>query len=199
MKPKLVLFIFFLIILNSFQLDAGNVCFLQIDPLNGPKKEYYQNGKVMKEYTLKDGKIEGSYRTYDELGRLVSDQYCRGGVPDGFMKTFYPSGQLKSEGVVRPDGDISGPSKEYYENGTIKTESMISGKFPNISTQTKIYSEDGKLRSESTTSNGELVYAITYDTEGRVTSEQKPGQIISHWYERDTGKKHTSINGVEQK
>lgn len=27
----------------------------------------------------------------------------------------------------------------------------------------------------------------------------KPGQIISYWYERDTGKKHTSINGVEQK
>jgi antitoxin component YwqK of YwqJK toxin-antitoxin module len=199
MKPKFVLFIFILFILNSFQMKAGSVCSLQSDPLNGPKKVYYQNGKLMKEYTLKDGKIEGSYRTYDMLGRLVSDQYCKGGIPDGSLKTYYPGGQLKSEGFVRADGDISGPTREYFENGNIKTEGMISGKFPNISTQTKIYSEDGKLRSESRTSNGELEYAITYDQEGRVTSEQKPGQIISYWYENVTGKKHTSINGVEQK
>lgn len=198
MKSKFPFFIFLIFILNSFQLDAGNVCLLQSDPLNGPKKEYYQNGKVMKEYTLKDGKIEGSYRTYDMLGRLVSDQYCKNGVPDGSLKTYYPGGQLKSEGVMRPDGDISGPSREYYENGNIKIESMLSGKFPDISSQTKIYSEDGKLQSESSTSNGEFNYAITYDKEGRVTSEQKPGQIISYWYEEGTGKKHVSINGKPQ-
>jgi antitoxin component YwqK of YwqJK toxin-antitoxin module len=199
MKRQFTLFVCFLLILNFGRINAGNSENFQNDPLNGPKREYYPNGKVMKEYSLKDGKIEGSYRTYDMLGRLVSDQFCKNGVPDGSLKTYYPGGQLKSEGVVRPDGDISGPSREYFENGNIKIESMISGKFPNISSQTKIYSEDGKLRSESTSSNGEFSYSITYDKEGRVTSEQKPGQIISYWYERDTGKKHTSINGVEQK
>jgi len=200
MKPKLILFVFFFLILNSIQTNASRNCFCQDDPpLNGPRKEYYPNGKIMREYTLKEGKVDGSYKFYDELGRLVSDQYYKDGEPNGYMKTFYPSGQLKSEGNLGPGGDISGPTREYYENGTLKMQGLNSGKFPNISNQTKIYSEDGKLRSESTTSNGELVIAITYDEEGRVTSEQKPGNIISYWYERDTGKKHTVINGVEQK
>jgi len=168
------------------------------DPLNGPKKEYYPNGKVCKEYTLKDGKIEGSYKFYNTIGKLISDQYFKAGEPNGYLKTYYESGQLKSEGNMKPGGDISGPAREYYENGTLKSESMISGQAPNLSNQTKNYSEDGKLKSESTVSNGEFVYSVSYDDQGRVTSEQKQGQIISYWYERDTGKKHTSINGVPQ-
>jgi antitoxin component YwqK of YwqJK toxin-antitoxin module len=199
MKPRFILFAFFLLILNAGQISAGGYPFFQDDPMNGPKKDYYANGKIMREYILKDGKVDGSFKFYDELGRLVSDQYYKDGEPNGYLKSFYPSGQIKSEGNMKPGGDISGPTREYYEDGTLKSEGSISGQFPNISTQIRIYSEDGKLRSESRTSNGELEYAITYDQEGRVTSEQKPGQIISYWYENVTGKKHTSINGVEQK
>jgi len=203
-----------MILIFAFMLDLTNSIASQLtqqsnfgneqiqkddDPLNGPKKEYYPNGKVCKEYTLKDGKIEGSYRFYSTIGKLVSDQYFKDGEPNGYLKTYYESGQLKSEGNMKPEGDISGQAREYYENGTLKSESMISGQAPKLSTQTKTYTEDGQLKSEITTSNGEFVYAVTYDQEGRVTSEQKPGQIISYWYERDTGKRHVSINGVEQK
>jgi antitoxin component YwqK of YwqJK toxin-antitoxin module len=187
---------------NSF-VWAGqlpnNGSFLQDDLLNGPKKEYYPNGKVCKEYTLKDGKIEGVYKFYSTLGKLVSEQYFKDGEPNGFLKTYYENGQLKSEGNMKPGGDISGQAREYYEDGTLKSESMISGVAPELSTQSKTYSKEGKLLQESSVSNGEFVYSISYDDQGRVTCEQKPGQIISYWYERDTGKKHTSINGVEQK
>lgn len=178
---------------------AGNEYFLQDDPLNGPKKEYYPNGKILKEYTLQNGKIQGQYRFYDQLGRLVSNQFFINGEPNGFLKTYYSNGQLKYEGSMRPGGDISGAFKEYYEDGTLKSEGSVSGQMPNVSSKTRQYSQDGKLVSESSNSNGEFVYAITYDDQGRVTSEQKPGNNISYWYERDTGKKHTSINGVEQK
>lgn len=171
---------------------------IQEDPLNGPKKEYYANGKIMREYTLKDGKVDGSYKFYDELGRLVSDQMFKDGEPNGVLKTFYPSGQLKMVGNMRPNGDVTGQSKEYYENGMIKSESSISGQMPKISSNSKIYSKDGKLVQEINVSMGELVFSISYDDQGRVTSEEKPGQNISYWYERDTGKKHTSINGVPQ-
>jgi len=209
MNSKLIASILLLLVLNTgwvvacgntngFRIDNGS-CVLQDDPLNGAKKEYYANGKIRREYFLKEGKINGSYKFYDQLGHLVSDQYYKDGEPNGYMNIYYPSGLIKSEGNMKPGGDISGQAREYYQNGTLKSESMISGQAPNYSTQSKIYDEDGKLVSESSISNGEFVNAVTYDKEGRVTSEQKPGQIISYWYERDTGKKHTSINGVEQK
>lgn len=167
------------------------------DPLNGPKKEYYPNGKIMKEYTLKDGKIDGSYKFYNSIGKLVSDQYFRDGMPDGYLKTYYESGQLKSEGNMKPDGDISGPSKEYYEDGTLKKESNFAGQAPKFTGQTKSYSKKGQLINQSTFSQGELVYSATYDEQGRVTFEDKPGQSISYSYDRD-GKRHVSINGVPQ-
>lgn len=199
MKPKLIPFVFFFLVLNSIQLNACNYCFFQGDPLNGPKKEYYPNGKIMREYTLKEGKVEGSYKFYDELGRLVSDQYYQDGEPNGIVRTYYPSGQLKTVSSLKPEGDVSGPTQEYYDDGVLKSDGIISGKIPFLSSQTKQYTRDGKLKSETTVSNGEFMYAVTYDDQGRVTSEQKPGNIISYWYERDTGKKHTVINGVEQK
>lgn len=169
------------------------------DPLNGPKKEYYPNGRICKEYTLRDGKIEGSYKFYNILGKLVSDQHFKNGEPNGSLKTYYDNGQLKSEGNMGPEGDIAGQTREYYENGNIKSEGSISGKAPELTSQSKLYSKDGKLVQEISFSKGELDFSISYDDQGRVTSEQKPGQNISYWYERDTGKKHTSINGVEQK
>lgn len=167
------------------------------DPLNGPKKVYYPNGRIMKEYTVKDGKIDGSYKFYNTLGHLVSDQFFKDGEPNGYLKTYYESGQLKSEGNMKPDGDISGPSKEYYEDGTLKSECNLSGQAPEFTGQTKSFRKNGQLEKEATFSQGKLVYSITYDDQGRVTFEEKPGQSISYSYDRD-GKRHVSINGVPQ-
>jgi len=168
------------------------------DPLNGPKKEYYPNGKIMKEYTLKDGQIDGSYKFYNSLGKLVSDQYYKDGVPDGLLRTYYENGQVKAEMNMK-GYNISGPSNEYDEDGTLRKKSMISGEAPEISSQTTIYFKDGKVKSETTISQGKFVYSIGYDQKGRVAFEEKPGQSISYWYEEPSGKKHTNISGVEQK
>jgi antitoxin component YwqK of YwqJK toxin-antitoxin module len=168
------------------------------DPLNGPKKEYYPNGRIMREYTLKDGKIDGLYKSYNTLGKLISDQYYKDGEPNGYLKTYYENGQVKAEMNMK-GYNISGPSNEYDEDGTLRKKSMISGEAPEISSQTTLYYKDGKVQSEITVSQGKLVYSITFDKQGRVTFEDKPGQSISYWYEEPTGKKHTVINGVEQK
>jgi antitoxin component YwqK of YwqJK toxin-antitoxin module len=168
------------------------------DSLNGPKKEYYPNGKIMREYSMKNGQIDGSYKFYNTLGKLVSDQFYKDGVPDGYLKTYYENGQVKAEMNMKGP-NISGPSSEYYEDGTLRKESMISGEAPEISSQTTLYYKDGKIQSQITISQGKFVYSITYDKQGRVTFEDKLGQSISYWYEETNGKKHTSINGVEQK
>jgi len=150
------------------------------DPLNGLKKEYYPNGKVCKEYTLKDGKIEGSYKFYNMVGKLVSDQYFKDGEPNGYLKTFYENGQVKTEGNMKPDGDISGLSKEYYEDGTLKSESNLSGQAPKFTGQTKSFTKSGQLKNQTTYAQGELVYSISYDEQGRVTWEDSPGRSIHY-------------------
>lgn len=165
--------------------------------LNGPKIDYHPNGQVARRYTVKDGVPEGSYKSYSDSGKIVADQTLVDGVPNGITKTFYSSGNLRSE-INYVDGLPQGESKEYYENGNIKSESMISGEMDRLSTQVKQYYEEGGLRSESMMSEGEFVYAITYDKKGRVTTEQKPGNIISYSYDND-GWKHTSINGEKCK
>lgn len=168
------------------------------DPLNGPKKEYYPNGKVCKEYTLKDGLIDGSCKFYNEAGKLVSDQYYKDGEPNGYLKTYYESGQLKTEGNMKPDGDISGLSKEYYEDGSLKKESNFIGQAPKFTGQTKTFTKSGQLKNQTTYAQGELVYSISYDEQGRVTWEDSPDRSIHYWYEEQTGKKHMSINGESQ-
>jgi antitoxin component YwqK of YwqJK toxin-antitoxin module len=200
----------FLIIISILVISQTNFVFalaemmpvkgfiLQDDPLNGPKKEYYPSGKVCKEYILENGKISGSYKFFSEKGHLVSDQNFVDGEPNGYLKTYYENGQLKSEVNMKPDGDISGPSKEYFENGTLKKESNLTGDPRAYSGKTTLYFEDGKLCKEITVSEGKLVIGISYDKEGRVTSEESDGKNISYWYENN-GKKHTVINGVEQK
>jgi antitoxin component YwqK of YwqJK toxin-antitoxin module len=163
------------------------------DILNGPKTDYHPNGQVARRYTVKDGVPQGSYKAYSDSGKIVSDQYLVDGIPNGMTRTFYSNGNVRSE-IQYVDGLPQGESKEYFENGNIKNESMISGEMDKLSTSSKQYYEEGGLRSETITSMGEFVYSITYDKEGRVTSEQKPGTIISYWYDRE-GSKHSSING----
>lgn len=161
--------------------------------LNGPKVDYYPNGQVARRYTVKDGVPQGSYKAYSDSGKIVSDQYLVDGVPNGMTRTFWSNGNIRSE-VQYVDGLPQGESKEYYQNGNIKAESMCSGEMDKLTCQTRQYYEEGGLRSETSMSRGEFTYAITYDKEGRVTSEQKPGSIISYSYDND-GWKHTSING----
>lgn len=167
------------------------------DPLNGPKKEFYPSGKLCKEYTVTDGVPNGVYKFYSEKGFLVAEQNIVDGIQQGIQKTFFDNGQVESE-MNYEEGIPQGLKKEYYKNGTLKSESFLTGEPWELSGHANLYFEDGKLKAESKVSMGKLVLATTYDSQGRVTSEQKPGNIISYWYERDTGKKHTVINGVEQ-
>jgi len=161
--------------------------------LNGPKVDYHPNGQVSRRYTVKDGVPYGSYKTYSDSGKIVSDQYLVDGVPNGPALTFFSNGNVRSE-IQYVDGLPKGKSKEYYENGNIKSEGMINGDMDKLTSQMKQYYEEGGLKSETMMANGEFVSSTTYDKEGRITSEQKPGSIISYSYDRD-GWRHTSING----
>lgn len=164
--------------------------------LNGHKKEFYPTGKLCKEYNIENGVLNGILKSYNEKGFLVSEQNFVNGIPDGIMKTFYENGKVKYENNFE-DGKPQGTSKEYYENGNLKVSSYLTGEPWAYSGFTIIYFENGNIKSESKFSEGNLITATSYDKEGRITSEQKDGQVTTFWYENN-GKRHVSINGVPQ-
>lgn len=161
--------------------------------LTGPKADFHPNGKVARRYTLKDGVPDGYVRSYSDSGNIIMEQNFTGGIPNGRCVTYFSNGQIESESYY-VDGLPQGERKEYYRNGNIKLESKCTGEMDNLSCSSKVYYENGGLRSMSSTANGELLSSVTYDDKGRITSEQKPGSIVSYWYDRD-GDKHMSVNG----
>ncbi len=163
--------------------------------LTGPKTDYHPNGKIARKYTVKDGVPYGSVKSYSDSGNIIMDQNFVDGLPNGSCVTYYSNGQVQSESNY-VDGLPQGLRKEYYMNGNIKSEIDCSGEMDKLSCSSKIYYEKGGLRSESKMSNGELLSSVTYDDQGRIMSEQKPGSIVSYSYDRD-GYKHTSVNGAK--
>lgn len=163
--------------------------------MNGPQTIFHPNGKIAKKYSVKDGVPYGSVKTYSDSGNIIMDQNFVDGMPNGSCVTYFSNGKVQSESNY-VDGLPQGLRKEYYLNGNIKSEIDCSGEMDNLTCSSKIYYENGGLRSESKTSNGELLSSITYDIQGRVMSEQKPGSNVSYSYDND-GWKHTSINSAK--
>lgn len=190
-----ILVINILITIGLTSLFAQNTS--KEDPLNGQKTEYYPNGKVSKVYTMENGQPNGIYKFYSEKGFLLIEQEFFHGVPHGYCKTFFENGQVQSN-TNYENGISKGRSLEYYEGGTLKKDSYLTGEPWEYSGYTNLFYEDGKRHNETKVEKGKLVISISYDKQGRVTSEESEGSNISYWYE-DNGKKHTIINGEEQK
>jgi len=163
--------------------------------LTGPKTDYHPNGKIARKYTVKDGVPYGSIKSYSDSGNIIMDQNFVDGLPNGSCVTYYGNGQVQSESNY-VDGLPQGLRKEYYMNGNIKSEIDCTGEMDNLTCTSKVYFENGGLRSETNTSNGELLSSVTYDQQGRIMSEEKPGNSVSYSYDRD-GHKHTSVNGAK--
>lgn len=194
MKACKILIIIVLAILLQ-EVAAQNV--KKEDVLNGAKTEYFPNGKIAKQYMMENGVLNGYYRTYSEKGFLLAEQNMVNGVTQGMVKTFDESGRLESE-TNMVDGVPQGDKKEYYKNGNLKSESYLTGNPWEYTGHSTNYYEDGQVKSEGKVSMGKLIEAKTYDQKGRITSIQSEGKVISYWYETN-GKKHTSVNGIEEK
>lgn len=161
--------------------------------LNGPKKDFYPNGTVMKEYTLKDGQVEGNMKFYNEEGILVADEYIKDGIQNGTCKYYYSNGQLKTQ-VQLINGVQNGQLTEYDKDGALTTDSNLTGIPPEFNGVVKHFFKNGQISDVTNISGGELSSSVHYDIQGRVTSEQTQNGTIDYSYDRD-GHKHTSVNG----
>jgi antitoxin component YwqK of YwqJK toxin-antitoxin module len=124
------------------------------DPDNGAKTVYFDNSFIIEiEYNLKNGKLNGPFKSYHENGQLKKIGSYLNGKGNGLFKEYFEDGSLKNEYSMKDDVN-NGDYKTYYENGQLKKiGSYLNGKGNGLF---KEYFEDGILEIEYSMKNGRL-------------------------------------------
>jgi antitoxin component YwqK of YwqJK toxin-antitoxin module len=87
------------------------------DPDNGKKIDYYYDGTVKAEYTLTNGKINGTFKLYNENGTIKRTGNFTNGLENGLFKEYDESGNLEAE-YTMTNGKKNGVLK-IYEDGKL--------------------------------------------------------------------------------
>ncbi len=135
-------------------------------------KEYYPNGKIKKQYSLINEKVEGEVFLYDSTGTLSSSHLYVNGKANGRAYDYYPSGKIK-EIFYETENHANGKVLRYYENGQISLiGKYINDRFNGI---VKEYYSNGKIESIVLQYKGASMTSNIYDS---LTGKPKWGNII---------------------
>lgn len=160
------------------------------------ENEYYPNGRIRISAMFRNGVPEGVRREYDTAGRVE-------------RAVIYRSGIVVSEGIVLDDGNRTGPWKDFYPDGSLRSEGRYdNGKQTGVwkyyhangkTEQTGVYNsqgkpegtwkwfyEDGKLLKEESYRKGLRDGLSTeYDETGKVVTEGEfaDGLEEGPWFE----------------
>jgi len=92
------------------------------------KKEYYEDGKLMAEYPLRNGKVDGMAVLYYTNGNIKCYEPYRNGLRDGIRKCYYPDcSSCLQEEVSLKEGKLDG----YYTIYTIEGAVYSKRKYNN--------------------------------------------------------------------
>ncbi|MDD4602380.1 MAG: hypothetical protein PHF97_01060 [Bacteroidales bacterium] len=176
---------------DVIQLTAEEIQKLDI------QNEYYPDGKIKISAMFRNGIPEGIKREYDTLGRVQRSFLYQNGIiigegivkddgeRDGYWKEFYSDGSLKSEGNY-DQGKQTGEWKYYHSNG--KTEQL--GRFNKQGKPVgnwKWYFDSGKILKTESYHNGlHDGLSTTYDESGKVVEEGAyvNGKEDGEWFEQ---------------
>jgi antitoxin component YwqK of YwqJK toxin-antitoxin module len=149
-------------------------------------KQYYKNGNIMAELSMKGLIMDGLCKMYYESGKLMSEINYIDGRQEGISREYYESGKLKAECNYTKDMP-QGVGKEYYETG----ELMEDIQYVDGNAQTKkVYYRDGKIKEEwdyRVTGPDNLAAVKSYNPDGSPAGEKilkkpvpKPRQRKKH-------------------
>ncbi|MBQ2542241.1 MAG: toxin-antitoxin system YwqK family antitoxin [Bacteroidales bacterium] len=124
--------------ITKYVNDVEQVLAPEVQPLQ-MQYEYYDNGRIKREASFRNGKKEGTWRVFDETGKVIKSQ-------------TYEKDALVSEGIVDNDGKRRGDYKEFYADSTLKTEGFfIDGERSGV---WKYYFHNGQLEETGTYRKG---------------------------------------------
>ncbi|MFK8036983.1 MAG: toxin-antitoxin system YwqK family antitoxin [Crocinitomicaceae bacterium] len=78
-------------------LHLGN----RLKPYSGKCLEYYYDGKIKKDFILKEGKYHGTLLFYHQNGQLQSNSEYQEGLLFGHKKVYDDSGNLLFHGIYK--------------------------------------------------------------------------------------------------
>jgi len=82
---------------------------------SGARKEYYPDGKLLAEYTLLNGEVNGIVKIYDPEGYVTQESGYKNGELNGVRKFYYPSYDKNTGLPIEESGQLYLVST--YENG----------------------------------------------------------------------------------
>lgn len=143
------------------------------------RTDYYPDGSVKTRGSYKGDVAEGIRREYAPDGKVVAAYTFKNGnivaegiiddegIQDGPWKEFYENGSLRSEGMYR-NGKRTGKWKFYHSNGNLEQEGNYNNQ-GNTDGLWKWFYEDGQLLREENYLNGSSEGIFTeYDENGKV-------------------------------
>ncbi len=159
-------------LLGIEETNIGNK--ITIDP-SGVKHitEYYNDGRIHRIYSIKDGKLEGAYDVFSNNGNKIISRFYISGKPYGLFHMYYPeTGNLKKT-IQFKDG-IMAYATEYDKNGFT-------------------------VAKEITYKNNGHILSITEYLEGKVKSYTDYGYKPKTWIIKKSGDIFQTPNNIDGK
>lgn len=105
-------------------------------PYSGKFIDYFLNGRIEGDGTLKNGVVNGTRTVYYENGNKDYFSNYINGIEDGYSEEYFPDGKLKQKGTYK-DGKDDGIWIEYYSTGAIKRQANFINMQPDMTKDEK--------------------------------------------------------------
>lgn len=136
--------------------------------MDGLWKSYNINGYLYSEENYTAGKYNGKTTFYHENGKIESETEYENGYASGYYKEYYKNGKLKREGAYLND-EKAGEWKAYYSDGNMQSVTFYKNGVQDQWQQ--YYSSNGKLEYEEFIELDYLKKRLDYDSLGRISQE----------------------------
>jgi len=105
-------------------------------PYSGKFIDYFLNGKIQGEGTLKDGVVNGTRTLYYQNGNKEHFRNYVDGIANGYSEEYFQNGKLKQKGSFK-DGKDDSLWIDYYSTGIVKRQTNFVNLIPDMSKEEK--------------------------------------------------------------
>ena len=132
---------------------------------DGIVKEFNDDGKLLFEWNYKNGKLNGTSKSYFLSGELLEEMIYKDNKQEGMSKKYYKSGKLLAERYFESN-ELEGVTRMYTENGTVLAE--LNYKNGKLDGESKMYYENGKLKTVQDYKSSRKINVKSYDPQGKM-------------------------------